>query len=291
MAYIPLVLVVAIVAWFVAAYNKLVRFRNQIRNAWHQIDVQLKHAHDLIPNLVETAKGYMKHERETLRTVIQGAERGGRRRGRPLEGARGRRRGGRRAHRTLKSLFAVVEKLPGAEGEPERRRAAGGADRDGEQDLLRPTVLQRLGDDVQQRDPVDPDQLHRLLLQLLPGSVLRNGTRKPGGAEGEPAVTRSGARRDQRHRSRVSEVRRRQSSRAGPLLPLRGIARGGSRRERLRRQRLAPAGSRPPLKPIPMLLFTEAARHNVRMSVLLFALLFVVFFLLGTAIGAPPGTP
>jgi len=52
MAYIPLVLVVVIVAWFVAAYNKLVRFRNQIKNAWHQIDVQLKRRYDLIPNLV-----------------------------------------------------------------------------------------------------------------------------------------------------------------------------------------------------------------------------------------------
>ena len=50
-------------------YNSLVRMRNQVRNAWAQIDVQLKRRHDLIPNLVETVKGYMKHERETLEAV------------------------------------------------------------------------------------------------------------------------------------------------------------------------------------------------------------------------------
>ena len=50
-------------------YNSLVQLRNQVKNAWSQIDVQLKRRHDLIPNLVETAKGYMKHERETLENI------------------------------------------------------------------------------------------------------------------------------------------------------------------------------------------------------------------------------
>lgn len=54
-----------------AIYNSLVRLRNQMQNSWSQIDVQLKRRHDLIPNLVETAKGYMKHERETLEAVTQ----------------------------------------------------------------------------------------------------------------------------------------------------------------------------------------------------------------------------
>lgn len=52
-------------------YNSLVRLRNQTKNAWAQIDVQLKRRHDLIPNLVETVKGYAKHERETLEAVTQ----------------------------------------------------------------------------------------------------------------------------------------------------------------------------------------------------------------------------
>jgi LemA protein len=66
---IGIVIVLAIV--FVATYNRLVRLRNQVKNAWAQIDVQLKRRYDLIPNLVETVKGYMKHERETLEAVTQ----------------------------------------------------------------------------------------------------------------------------------------------------------------------------------------------------------------------------
>jgi LemA protein len=57
--------------WVMGVYNGLVKLRNRYRNAFSQIDVQLKRRHDLIPNLVETAKGYMKHERETLEAVIQ----------------------------------------------------------------------------------------------------------------------------------------------------------------------------------------------------------------------------
>ncbi len=56
---------------FMGLYNGLVAGRNQCRNAWSQVDVQLKRRYDLIPNLVETAKGYLKHERETLEAVIK----------------------------------------------------------------------------------------------------------------------------------------------------------------------------------------------------------------------------
>jgi len=65
-----LVLLVALVAWFVGMYNGLVNLRNRFRNAFAQIDVQLKRRHDLIPNLVETAKAFLAHERETLEAVI-----------------------------------------------------------------------------------------------------------------------------------------------------------------------------------------------------------------------------
>jgi LemA protein len=61
---VPIILIIGI-------YNALVRLRNQVDNAWSQIDVQLKRRHDLIPNLVETAKGYMKHERETFETITK----------------------------------------------------------------------------------------------------------------------------------------------------------------------------------------------------------------------------
>lgn len=70
MGLIILLVVIAILVFFVIGlYNSLVKLRNQVKNAWAQIDVQLKRRHDLIPNLLETVKGYMKHERETLESV------------------------------------------------------------------------------------------------------------------------------------------------------------------------------------------------------------------------------
>ncbi len=64
-------LVVLLALWGVGIYNSLVALRNRFKNAFAQIDVQLKRRYDLIPNLVETAKGYLKHERETLEAVIK----------------------------------------------------------------------------------------------------------------------------------------------------------------------------------------------------------------------------
>src|SRR6186997_3433399 len=68
--WIVLAVIVAAAIWAVMVYNGLVTLRNRFKNAFAQIDVQLKRRYDLIPNLVETAKGYMKHERETLEAVI-----------------------------------------------------------------------------------------------------------------------------------------------------------------------------------------------------------------------------
>lgn len=59
-----------VVFWVIGIYNGLVRIRNEVRNAWAQIDVQLKRRHDLIPNLVETVKGYAGHEKSTLDAVV-----------------------------------------------------------------------------------------------------------------------------------------------------------------------------------------------------------------------------
>ncbi|HEU4623255.1 MAG TPA: LemA family protein [Steroidobacteraceae bacterium] len=70
-ALIVLIVIVLVAFFFIGQYNRLVTARNAFRNAFAQIDVQLTRRYDLIPNLVETAKGYMKHERETLEAVIQ----------------------------------------------------------------------------------------------------------------------------------------------------------------------------------------------------------------------------
>jgi LemA protein len=65
------IVVIVVAAYAVQIYNALVRLRNQVKNAWSQIDVQLKRRHDLIPNLIETVKGYMTHERDTLENITK----------------------------------------------------------------------------------------------------------------------------------------------------------------------------------------------------------------------------
>jgi len=87
-------IIIAIVVWLVSIYNRLVALRNRFKNAFAQIDVQLKRRYDLIPNLVETAKGYIKHERETLEAVIAA------------------RNGAQTANRRLGRLFALSESYP-----------------------------------------------------------------------------------------------------------------------------------------------------------------------------------
>lgn len=66
-----IVIIVFIAGFFIASYNSLVKLRNWVKESWSQIDVQLKRRYDLIPNLVETVKGYAAHEQETLEKVIQ----------------------------------------------------------------------------------------------------------------------------------------------------------------------------------------------------------------------------
>lgn len=68
---ILIVVAVILVLWFFSTYNSLIGMRNQVKNAWAQIDVQLKRRHDLIPNIIETVKGYAKHERETFDAVTK----------------------------------------------------------------------------------------------------------------------------------------------------------------------------------------------------------------------------
>jgi LemA protein len=68
---IVLVIVVLVLLWFLSYYNRIIRYENRIDNSWAQIDVQLKRRADLIPNLMETVKGYMNHERGTLEAVTK----------------------------------------------------------------------------------------------------------------------------------------------------------------------------------------------------------------------------
>lgn len=103
-----LVVVAALIVFVVAVYNGLVRERNQVKNAWSQIDVQLKRRYDLIPNLVETAKGYMKHERETLEAVTKARQQAIDLSGSVADQAKME----NMLTQTLRSLFAVSESYP-----------------------------------------------------------------------------------------------------------------------------------------------------------------------------------
>jgi LemA protein len=71
MALVFFAVLIVVALWFAAGYNRLITLRNNVRNAWAQIDVQLKRRHDLVPNLVETVKGYAAHEKETLENVTR----------------------------------------------------------------------------------------------------------------------------------------------------------------------------------------------------------------------------
>ncbi len=68
---ILIIIAIFIAAWIIGIYNRLINLRNQVKNAWSQIDVQLQRRYDLIPNLVETVKGYMNFEQSTLQKVIE----------------------------------------------------------------------------------------------------------------------------------------------------------------------------------------------------------------------------
>jgi LemA protein len=103
-----LALVAFFVLFAVGIFNGLVRSRNEVKNAWSQIDVQLKRRHDLIPNLVETVRGYMGHERQTLEAVTKARQQAVSLSGDVAE----RMKAENALSQTLRSLFAVAEKYP-----------------------------------------------------------------------------------------------------------------------------------------------------------------------------------
>lgn len=106
-AWVILVVVALIVFWLIGVYNGLIKQRNQTDEAWSDIDVQLKRRYDLIPNLIETVKGYAKHERELLENVTKART--------AAMGAQTVEEQGKAENMlagTLKSLFAVAENYP-----------------------------------------------------------------------------------------------------------------------------------------------------------------------------------
>ena len=104
---ITLIVIAVIVLFIIFLYNSLISLRNQVKNSWAQIDVQLKRRNDLIPNLIETVKGYMKHEKSVLENVTKA-------RSAILKAdtVEGKAKASNMLSQTLKSLFAVSENYP-----------------------------------------------------------------------------------------------------------------------------------------------------------------------------------
>ena len=180
---VVLLVVVAVLAlWVVGQYNTLVTLRNQVQNGWKQIDVQLKRRHDLIPNLVNTVKGIMEFEQETLQKVIAARN--------AAVGATGVADAAAKenvAHRRALAPLRAGGELPDAEVERERPPAAGGAVQHREQDQLRTAVLQRHRDQVQHRAAGLPGQHHRRDLRLhAVGAVRDHGRRRARRPQGRP---------------------------------------------------------------------------------------------------------
>src|SRR3990172_1415796 len=105
--YLTLGIVVLILVWLVVMYNGLISLKNQVQNAWQQIDVQLKRRHDLIPNLVNAVKGAMQFERDTLERVI-----GARNRAVSAKGAQEAAAAEGQLGQALSRLFALMENYP-----------------------------------------------------------------------------------------------------------------------------------------------------------------------------------
>ncbi|MBI3910673.1 MAG: LemA family protein [Armatimonadetes bacterium] len=105
--WIGCALLAALLAWVLVVYNRLVRLRVLARNAWSDIDVQLKRRHDLVPNLVETVKGYAAHEQGTLERVVQA-----RHQAMSVSGPRERSEAENALTQALRHLFVLVEAYP-----------------------------------------------------------------------------------------------------------------------------------------------------------------------------------
>ncbi len=104
---IVIIILLALLGVFISLYNRLVQLRKRCDNGWAQIDVQLKRRYDLIPNLVETAKGYLKHEREVLENVTKA-----RQQAIDASGVKDQAKAENFLTSTLRSLFAVAENYP-----------------------------------------------------------------------------------------------------------------------------------------------------------------------------------
>ena len=107
--WIVIIILAVVILWLIAMYNSLIRSRNRVREAWSDIDVQLKRRYDLVPNLIETVKGYAKHEQETFDKVVKARSAAMNTSGGDLKQKT---EAENALSSTLKSIFALAENYP-----------------------------------------------------------------------------------------------------------------------------------------------------------------------------------
>ena len=185
--WIVLGVIVIIVLFAFGAYNRLVALSQRVSQAFADIDVQLKQRHDLIPNLVETVKGYAAHERGTLDDVIKARNAAMSAQG-PAQVVRRREPADRRA----RPADRAVGGLSGPQGQRQFPAAGERAVRPREQDRGQPPLLQQRGPGIQHRHPADAGRAVRRHVRLHPQGILRprrQPHRSRGGADGEVLST------------------------------------------------------------------------------------------------------
>ena len=242
MLWIVLGVIALLLVLLVLLYNRLVTLRNRVDNAWAQVDVQLKRRYDLIPNLVETVKGYAAHERETFEAVTNARARAQAAQGPAEQGA-----AEGILSQALGRLFAVAEAYPELQADENFRQLQDGARDDGEPDRRLAPGLQRHRPDVQQRDP---DRAGRLLRRARSASPRRTSSRSRK-ERGRRHASRSRARVSSRGARRGARLRRTTQPPSPSRCPSRGRRRPGRRRREPDRRRghhvrLPPATSAAP---------------------------------------------
>ena len=201
----------------VVLYNRLVRLRNRVENAWAQVDVQLKRRYDLIPNLVETVKGYAAHERETFEAVTAARTRAA-----AGAGAGGAGRGRRHPRPGARPALRRRRGVSRAAGERELPAAPGGARADREQDRGLAPGLQRHRAHLRQRAPDGAERAHRRAVRLHDARTSSRSRTRPARRHASRSSARrlggSGARarRGRRTRSRTPCRPRTSPSRSQP---------------------------------------------------------------------------
>ncbi len=169
---IVLAVIVVVVLWVISIYNGLVAMRQRVNQAFADVDVQLRQRHDLVPNLVETVKGYAAHERGTLDEVVKARNAAVAAQGPAQQAAAENMLSGRAA-----PTVRARRSLSGPQGQRQFPAIAGGADRSREQDRGRAALLQQCGAGIQYRHPAFPRRPVRRRVRFRAEGILRSRRR------------------------------------------------------------------------------------------------------------------